>query len=596
MISERLESLQAVMKQRGIDVYLVPSEDFHQSEYVGEYFKARAFLTGFTGSAGTVVVTQDEACLWTDGRYFLQAEKQSQGSPIVLQRMGQPGVPAVEEYIQEKLPEGGKLGFDGRVISVFDGKNYEQLAESKRASIVFEEDLIDAIWKDRPPFSQKEAFFLSEEYSGESAASKISRIRDFMQEKGADLHIISSLDDNCWTFNIRGDDILYSPLVLCYSIIGKENITLFVDEHKLTDEILNSFEGLNIAVKPYNAIYEAVKELDTDQTVLLDPNKMNYALYTSIPKGMATVEERNPAIVFKAIKNDTEVSNFIEAHRKDGVAWTKFMHWLKHNIGKTEIDEIAASDKLEAFRKEQTGYLWPSFAPISGYGENAAIVHYGATEESSIPLQPRGLYLSDTGSNFMEGSTDVTRTVALGELTEEEKFHFTLVLKSHIQLAAANFPHGTSGYALDTFARAPFWERNLDFNHGTGHGLGYLLNIHEAPSGFRYKINPMRDESYPLQPNMILTIEPGIYIAGSHGIRTENCVVVRRGEENEYGNFLYFEPITMVPIDLDAIDASMLTQQEKDYLNRYHDQVFEIIAPHLEPEEAEWLKEYTQKI
>ena len=592
---KQVDELLSLMRERDIDLYIVPSEDFHQSEYVGEYFKARAYVSGFTGSAGTLVATADEVCLWTDGRYFLQGEAQLKGSGIRLMKMGEPKVPTVKEYIEDKLPVGGTLGFDGRTISVADGADYEAICEKKSASITYNMDLVGEIWPHRPALSNKPAFKLDESITGESAASKLSRIREAMKQKGADTHIVASLDDVCWTLNLRGDDIKYSPILLCYGLITMDEMVLFIDENKLSDEIKAELKELNVRLRPYNSIYEDVKAL-SGKTILLDPTKMNYALYESIPADNTLVEGANPSILMKAMKNPVEVKNMAIAHVKDGIAWVKFMYWLKHAIGKEEITEIGASDKLESFRKAQEGYMWPSFAPISGYGKHAAIVHYAADEESDIPLEPKGLYLSDTGSNFSEGSTDITRTIALGELTEEEVYHFTLVLKSHLALAMAKFPYGACGYSLDYAARKPFWDAHLNFNHGTGHGIGQLLNVHEGPAGIRHRVNVAKNEHHQIEPGMIITDEPGLYIAGKHGIRTENCMVVKEDGENEYGRWLCFEPITLVPYDLDAVDFSLLDEKEIAYLNAYNRRVYDTISPHLTDEEARWLKKYTRAI
>lgn len=592
---KQVDELLSLMRERDIDLYIVPSEDFHQSEYVGEYFKARAYVSGFTGSAGTLVATADEVCLWTDGRYFLQGEAQLKGSGIRLMKMGEPKVPTVKEYIEDKLPDGGTLGFDGRTISVADGADYEAICEKKSASITYNMDLVGEIWPNRPALSNKPAFKLDESITGESAASKLSRIREAMKQKGADTHIVASLDDVCWTLNLRGDDIKYSPILLCYGLITMDEMVLYMDENKLSDDIKAELKELNVRLRPYNSIYDDVKAL-SGKTVLLDPTKMNYALYESIPADNTLVEGANPSILMKAMKNPVEVKNMAIAHVKDGIAWVKFMYWLKHAIGKEEITEIGASDKLESFRKEQEGYMWPSFAHISGYGKHAAIVHYAATEESDIPLEPKGLYLSDTGSNFAEGSTDITRTIALGELTEEEVYHFTLVLKSHLALAMAKFPYGACGYSLDYAARKPFWDAHLNFNHGTGHGIGQLLNVHEGPAGIRHRVNVAKNEHHQIEPGMIITDEPGLYIAGKHGIRTENCMVVKEDGENEYGKWLCFEPITLVPYDLDAVDFSLLDEKEIAYLNAYNRRVYDTISPHLTDEEARWLKKYTRAI
>lgn len=596
MINQRISALRSLMKDAKIDAYIIPSEDFHQSEYVGEYFKARAFISGFTGSAGLVVVTAKEAHLWTDGRYFIQAEKQLQGSEVILERMGEPGVPTVDEFLRQNLSEGSCIGFDGRVVSLADGKEYQELAHSLKGHVVCDVDLIDKVWEDRPHLSEESAFYLDVKYSGESSVQKVERIREEMRKKGADIHVLSALDDICWMLNIRGNDVKYSPLVLCYGVITLDSLHIFINEKKITKEIADSFAELKAQIHPYNDIYEYVKGLGSGKKVWLDPSKLNFALYQNIPSDTILLELANPSILFKARKNETEIENIKRAHIKDGVAWVRFMYWLKHNIGKIEITEIDASDKLESFRKEQEGYLWPSFAPISGYRGNGAIVHYEATPETNKKLEPKSLYLSDTGGNYMEGSTDITRTIALGELTEQEKLHYTTVLRCHIGLAMANFLEGCSGYALDILARKPLWDMNLDYKHGTGHGVGYLLNIHEGPSGIRYRILPNRSEHHPLEPGMIITDEPGIYIQDQYGIRIENELIVSRGVQNEYGQFFHFEPCTYVPIDLDAVDSSLLLDKEKDYLNNYHKQVYTIISPHLSDEEREWLKEYTRTI
>lgn len=595
MIRDRVLRLRKIMKERGVDVYFVPSEDFHQSEYVGDYFKSREYITGFNGSAGFAVITQDEACLWTDGRYFLQAEKQLEGTPFKLQKMGVPNYPRLSEYLEAVLKEGDTLAFDGRCVSVSEGKNLEKTVLKKSANMICDIDLIDAIWVDRPDLSKERAFYLGEEYSGESAASKLKRLREVMVEKGADYHILSSLDDICWVFNIRGNDVKCSPLVLSYAVIGLDYVKLFIDEAKLGDEIRASFENLNIEFLPYNDIYTYVEKL-ARASLLIDPSRMNYALYKRLPSEAALIEMRNPSTEFKAVKNAIEAENFRLAHIKDGVAVTKFTYWLKKHIGEMKIDEISASDKLEEFRKQREGYIGPSFDAISGYAANGAIVHYSAKKETAAELEPKGLYLCDTGGNYYEGTTDITRTIALGALTDEEKFHFSLVLKSHIDLACRIFPEGYGGYALDSFARKAFWDNKLNFNHGTGHGIGYLLNVHEGPHSFKSRLSLVNPEDYPLKENMLITIEPGIYIEGKHGVRIENIVIIEDAGSSEYGKFLKFDAITLAPIDLDALDVSVLDDEERAYLNSYHKKVYETLAPHLTAEEAEWLREYTREV
>ncbi len=593
-VPERISALRALMEERGYDAYMVPTDDNHQSEYVGEHFKARAFITGFTGSAGTAVITKDAAGLWTDGRYFIQAEQQLSGSGVKLFKMGEPDVPTVEDFIADVLPEGGTLGFDGRVVAMGEGQALEAAAAKKNAKIDYSTDLIDKIWEDRPALSEEPAFALGIEYTGESTESKLKRIRKSMAEEGADIHIIAALDDVCWTTNLRGNDIEFFPLLLSYAVITKEDMKLYIDERKLTDEMKENLAKDNISLRPYNAIYEDVNELSADSAILVDPSRLNYALYNNLPEGAKVIEKVNPTVLMKAMKNDTEIKNIKNAHVKDGVAVTKFMHWLKKNVGKTEITEISAAEKLEEFRKEQEGYLWQSFEPICGSGEHAAIVHYAATPETNIPVVTDGLFLTDTGGGYMEGSTDITRTFAFGKLTDRMITDFTTVLLCNLRLARAVFMHGTCGYNLDILARMPAWERGINYNHGTGHGVGYLMNIHEAPSGFRIAIRER--EKAVIEPGMVITDEPGIYIEGSHGIRTENELLVCEKETTEYGQFLCFEPITYVPIDLDAVNPDMLTKEDKEQLNAYHAKVYELVSPHLDEEEKAWLKEYTRAI
>ena len=593
-VPERISALRALMEERGYDAYMVPTDDNHQSEYVGEHFKARTFITGFTGSAGTAVITKDAAGLWTDGRYFIQAEQQLSGSGVKLFKMGEPGVPTVEEFIADVLPEGGTLGFDGRVVAMGEGQALEAAAAKKNGKIDYSTDLIDKIWEDRPALSEEPAFALGVEYTGESTESKLKRIRKAMEEEGADIHIIAALDDVCWTTNLRGNDIEFFPLLLSYAVITKEDMKLYIDERKLTDEMKANLAKDNISLRPYNAVYEDVKELGADSAILVDPSRLNYALYNNLPKGAKVIEKVNPTVLMKAMKNDTEIKNIKNAHVKDGVAVTKLMHWLKKNVGKTEITEISAAEKLEEFRKEQEGYLWQSFEPICGSGEHAAIVHYAATPETNVPVVTDGLFLTDTGGGYMEGSTDITRTFAFGKITDRMAEDFTTVLLCNLRLARAVFMHGTCGYNLDILARMPAWERGINYNHGTGHGVGYLMNIHEAPSGFRIAIRER--EKAVIEPCMVITDEPGIYIEGSHGIRTENELLVCEKEKTEYGQFLCFEPITYVPIDLDAVNPDMMTKEDKEQLNAYHAKVYELVSPHLNEEEKEWLKEYTRAI
>lgn len=592
MVNDRIAKLRSVMKERGIYAYIIPSADYHQSEYVGEFFKGRQFISGFTGSAGTVVITEEKAILWTDGRYFLQAEKELDGTCVELYKMGQENVPTTFEYIEKEVPAGSKIGFDGRAISASMGQGLEVTLAKKDITISYEGDLLDAVWEDRPALSDKAAFLLDVKFSGEDFTSKIARVRKSMEEKGATTHILTSLDDIAWLFNIRGGDVAYNPVVLSYAVVTLDKAILFVDENKLNEEIKASFGEEVVEIKGYFEIDEFVKTIEEKEVVLVDNNKINYTILKNIPTGVKIVDAMNPSTIFKAQKNAVEIENTKKCHVRDGVAVTKFMYWLKNNIGKIEISEISAAEKMTELRVEQGNFIEPSFASIAGYAANGAIVHYSATEESNQIIEPKGLFLLDSGGQYYDGTTDITRTYAVGPLTEEEKCHFTSVARAMIRLSQAKFLYGVNGYYLDILARGIFWEQNLNYNHGTGHGIGHVLNVHEAPNGIRYD-NPNLAR---LEEGMITTNEPGFYAAGSHGIRLENEMLCKKGVKNEFGQFMEFEPITIAPIDLDAINVEQMKDDEKAYLNEYHKMVFETVSPFLTGEEAEWLKEYTKAI
>lgn len=593
-IPEKLKNLRAVMADKGVDVYIVPTADFHQSEYVGEYFKARQYITGFSGSAGTAVITKDEALMWTDGRYFIQAAAQLEGTTVELMKMGEPGVPELTAYLEDILKAGDTLGFDGRVVSVGEGQEYADIAEKKGAKVAYHDDLIDMIWTDRPEMSKAPAFSLGIEYAGESAADKLKRTREEMAKAGSNAHVLTTLDDICWTLNIRGDDIEFFPLLLSYAIIKMDSVELYIDESKLNDEIKADLAELNVKIHPYNDIYADICKLDAETVLMLDPGKLNYALYNNIPENVKKIEERNPAILMKAIKNPVEIENIRKAQIKDSVAHVRFMKWLKENVGKIKITEMSATEKLDEFRAEMGNFIRPSFAPIASYGEHGAIVHYESSPETDVELKEGSFFLTDTGAGFWEGSTDVTRTYALGEVTQEMKDHFTLVAISNLQLGSAKFLEGCTGMVLDILSRKPFWDRDMNFNHGTGHGVGYLLNIHEGPAGFRWKYR--KGETEVLHEGMIITDEPGIYIEGSHGIRLENELLCCKGTKNEYGQFMYFDAITLIPMDLDAINPDIMTAEDKKLLNDYHKKVYETLTPYLNEEEKVWLEKYTRAI
>ena len=572
-MNERLEALRSLMAQRGIDAYLVPTSDFHDSEYVGEYFKCRKYLTGFTGSAGTAVITADDAGLWTDGRYFVQAAGQLEGSGFRLQRMGQEGVPTVEEYLEQVIPEGGVLGFDGRVVDGRTGGRLQELIEGKHGTIRCEEDLAGEIWKDRPALPAEPVWILDEKYAGMSAAEKIRNLREEMKKERASVHVLTTVDDIVWLLNIRGNDVPCNPVVLSYAAVTMDRLFLFINEAVLNDTVRAYLESLQVTVKPYDEIYSFVKSF-CGERVLVEPEKTNYALIRSLASCNTLVCRMNPTAMAKAVKNPVEVENERKAHIKDGVAMTKFIYWLKHRIGTMPMTEISVSDYLEQLRREQ-GCLELSFDTISAYKENAAMCHYSATPETDKELKPEGLYLVDSGGQYYEGTTDITRTVALGPITAEEREHFTLTVISMLRLGHVKFLYGCRGLSLDYVAREPFWSRGLNYDHGTGHGVGYLLNVHERPNGIRYKMVPERMDNAVLEEGMICSDEPGIYIEGSHGIRTENLMVCRKGEKNAYGQFMEFEFLTMVPIDLDALDPSLMEARDREWLNQYHKEVYE---------------------
>lgn len=595
-IPERLSALRAEMKKRNIAIYVVPTADFHESEYVGDYFKARKFITGFTGSAGTAVITMTEAGLWTDARYFLQAEKQLEGSTVTLYKMAEEGVPTVTEYIEKTLKEGEIIGFDGRVINSSLGKKFLAIAEKKKGKLYVDEDLVDLVWTDRPAMSKEPVWIFDEKYVGESVESKLSAVRKKMEEKGATMHLMASLYDIAWLLNVRGRDISYVPVVLSYLALTKDSCVWFVQEEVVDDNLAAYLAKNNITTKPYDSFYDFVKGISSDEVILMNTSVMNYRIVNNIPQNVKVIDAADPSVLLKSIKNPVQMENIRIAHKKDAVAMIKFMYWLKKNVGKIPMTEISVSDYLESLRREQDGCLDLSFDTICGYAEHGAIVHYSATPESDVPLQAKGLLLVDSGGHYLEGTTDITRTFVLGPITEEEKEDFTRVCRSNINLAAARFLYGCSGMNLDIIAREPFWEVGMDYKHGTGHGVGYVLNVHEGPNGFRWRQSPDRSEGATLEEGMVTTDEPGIYIEGKYGVRTENELICRKGEKNEYGQFMYFENVTYVPIDLDAILPEKMTSVERQRLNDYHKMVYDTMAPYFSGEELEFLKEYTRAI
>ena len=594
-MKRELELLREKMRETGVDACLIPTSDFHGSEYVGDYFKCREYISGFTGSAGTLVVTLDEAGLWTDGRYFLQAAKQLEGSGIMLRKERQSGVPAIEEYLKQTLKKGETLGFDGRCIMQDSAEKLITQLNAQGVAVRTDIDLTGAVWKNRPELSAQPVWPLPVEYAGESSESKIKRVREFLVEKKADDFLLTSLEDIAWLLNMRGNDVESTPVILSYLLLGEKKLTWYVQEKCLSEKIKILLDMQGIKAAPYEQIYEDVKKLPEDASIYYDKSAVNTALVSSLPEKVKKIEGVNPTFLFKAKKNPVEVENERNAHIKDGVAVTKFIYWLKSQIGKTKITEISAAEQLEQFRNTQEHYVEPSFAPIIAYKEHGAIVHYSATKESDVELKPESFVLADTGGHYLEGTTDITRTIALGSLTQEEKEMYTTVLKGHIQLEMARFLQGCSGQSLDVLARTPLWEKGLDYNHGTGHGVGYLLSVHEGPNSFRYRPSVNGRNDCVFEEGMITSDEPGIYLEGKFGIRLENMIVCQKDMENDYGSFLCFDALTLVPFERSAIIAKELSTKEKEWLNKYHQKVFETIAPYLTEEEAGWLREETQE-
>ena len=602
MVSERIKSFRKLMKRMGIDAYMIPSADFHSSEYVGEYFKCREHLSGFTGSAGTLVITASEAGLWVDGRYFVQAETQLAGTGIDLYRSGEAGVPDITAFLNSRLPQNGVLGFDGRVIPASQALALQQALKEKWIRLETAHDLPGIIWENRPALSREPIRVLEERYAGRSAAEKLEAVRSAMGKQGADFHILTTLDDIAWVLNIRGSDVRCTPVSLAYLVLSKSECFLFTEVDPegggsgqiIPPETAAHLKSLSVKTKPYHGIYEFVRTL-RKQTVLLEMKKANYALYDALDSSNRIIDAIAPSSLMKSVKNPVEMDHMRRVHIRDGIAVTRFMRWVKTNVGRFPIDEIAASNYLDGLRRDQ-GCLDQSFPTISAYGEHAAMCHYIATPESKKDLEAQGLYLVDSGGQYLEGTTDVTRTFALGPLSREMKELFTAVAVGMLRLADAKFLYGCRGRNLDYIAREELWRRGLDFNHGTGHGVGYYLGVHERPAGFGWKDVPGKEDNAVLEEGMVISDEPGIYLEGKFGIRIENLLLCTQKEKNEFGQFMEFESLTCVPVDLDALEVSCMTQRDIQLLNDYHKKVYDSLSPFLNGEELSWLKEYTRPI
>lgn len=589
-INERIKQLREKMKEKGIKAYIVPTFDPHQSEYLADYYMTRVWISGFTGSAGTVVVTEDKAILWTDGRYFIQAEKELASSEIELFKMNTPGYPSYAQWLKENLKEGEALGFNGEIYPQAGVEKLEKTI-GKDLKLVDEYDLVGEIWEDRPKEPKTKAFVHDVKYTGKTAREKIEELRKRMEKKDASHTLIGSLDDIAWLYNIRGRDVECNPVVISYALVSQNGAWLFVNKEKLDEEVLAHLKENGIEVKGYEEVRDYVEKIDQASKIYLDPNRVNRWLYKGIPETCEVVKGTNLTTEMKAIKNSTEIENQKNAYIKDGVALTKFVYWLDKNVGKTKITEATAEDKLEEFRKEQDGFLEPSFNTIAAYKENAAMMHYSADEDTAYELKREKMFLVDSGGQYYDGTTDVTRTIVLGEITEEEKKDYTLTLKGHINLLNSRFLHGTTGSKLDGFARYPLWQEGLDYKCGTGHGIGFMLNVHEGPHSLG-----MTPNNTVLDEGMVVTIEPGVYKDGKHGVRIENVAIIAKDIETESGQFMKFKNISYCPIDLEGVDVELLSESERKWLNDYHEEVYEKISPFLNEEEREWLKEETRNI
>ncbi|MDY6037549.1 MAG: aminopeptidase P family protein [Eubacterium sp.] len=582
---KELELLQKLMQKQNISTYIVPTNDFHGSEYINEYFKSREYISGFTGSAGTLVVNQDSAYLWTDGRYFLQAAKQLENSGITLMKSGEAGVPEIDAFLLQNLKKGDVLALDGRMLSCRQGQTYKAVADKCGADTQFDLDLPSQIWEGRPSLSGNPVWRLSKESSGMDFGKKIAKVRDAMFEKAADYHLITGLEENAWLYNLRGSDVKRTPVFFSFTLISPDSVTVY----KFRDESDEYLQQNGVTVKDYLSIFDDIKKIPITAGVLVDFDTASYSLVKSLPPSCKVIDSISPVSLLKAVKNEIEIAATKKAHIGDGLAMVNFIYWLKKTIGTEELSEMSISDYLESQRKKQEGFLDLSFDTIAGYMANGAIVHYSATPESNATLEAEGFILVDSGGQYLNGTTDITRTIALGPLSDKMKRYYTAVLRGHLDLAMARFSEGTTGSSLDSLARGPLNEIGLDYNHGTGHGVGHVLSVHEGPQSISKKPN-----SYELKPGMITSDEPGVYIENEFGIRIENEILCKKCENDD--ELLCFEMLTLCPYEPEAIIPEMLSDSERKYLNSYNKKVYEILSPMLDEDVRIWLKTQTKSI
>ena len=595
-IIDRIKAFRARMEEENMAAVIVPTADSHASEYLADYFKTRQWLSGFTGSAGTLVVGREEAALFTDGRYFIQAERQLEGTGIDLMRMGVAGVPSVEEYVCRLVKAGESCGVDFSVISSHFAADMSDMLAGREIALRDTGDWFADLWKDRPAMPEDPVYLLEEKYTGMSAAKKLAKIREVMAKAGADMHLTNVLDDIAWTLNVRGNDVHCTPVVMSYLLVGRESAVWFVDTKKVSEQVQDQLFEQGVYLREYSEIASALESIEPGTSVMIDGKKLTASLCAALAD-TNIIQHENPAFRIKANKNDVELDNLRAAHVKDGLAVTRLMYWLKKNAGKIAMDELSVDEKLLFLRQQQEHFISPSFDTICAYRANAAMMHYRATEESHAVIEAKDLLLIDSGAQYLEGTTDITRTFAMGDVDEEQKEHFTAVLCGMLNLQNAKFLHGCTGIALDVLARGPMWDMGIDYRCGTGHGVGYLLSVHEGPNAFRWYKSPTRNEDTVLEAGMVTTDEPGVYIEGSHGIRIENELVCRKLENNEYGQFMGFEAITCAPIDLDAVIPEQMTRRQRQWLNAYHAFVCEKLEPLMADEdERVWLRHATRAI
>lgn len=591
LINDRIIALRTQMRHAGIDAYVIYGTDPHLSEYVPAHWQTRPFISGFTGSAGMVIVTLHKAALWTDSRYFLQAENQLNQTGIDLIKMRTPGYPDPVKWLRQNLPAGAIVGTDEWCISVNQYRDLKKALAHSEINLVESGDLLNSIWNNRPTLPDAPVYEHEQHYAGTSRAQKKAVIGSELQKSGANLQIITALDDLAWTFNLRGCDVEYNPVFVAWASISEKESTLFIDGRKLSGEIKQALEKEGILIQDYGNISEYITQLPKGTRLLLDPDRTNQAILKNIPEHCTVVEGLSVPCRLKALKSETEIGHIREAMRKDGVAMVEFLYWLDKNLGKIPVTEYSVAEKLNEIRAQQPGFKGISFYPIVGYKEHGAIVHFHVTEDDALPIDKDGFLLFDSGGQYIDGTTDVTRTIALSELTTQQKTDFTVVLKGMISLTLAKFPVNTRGYHLDILARKDMWKHGLNYGHGTGHGVGYFLNVHEGPMSIRQEFNEQ-----VIEPGMVLSNEPALYRLGEYGLRTENMMVCLKDESTEFGDFLRFDTLTLCPIDTHAIDVSLLAPEEKEWLNIYHQRVFEELSPRLSEELKLFLKELTREI